>query len=317
MSSNPRLPLLTLASLSFVARAHAHDALALGADHLLSSWTPNHWLLGAIVAACLLYACGQRARTRRALTGQSPGRVEAGAFTLAMMTLLLALVSPLDRLSDLAFSAHMAQHELLMLLAAPLLVLARPLPTYLWALPRTARSRLAAVVRRPHVQRCFRILTAPLFALVLHGCVRWLWHMQRFFEAALQDEWIHGLQHATFFFSALLFWWGLVHGRYGRSGYGLSALFVLLTAMHTGALGALLSFGDHPWYPSYTQRARVYAIDPVADQQLAGLIMWVFAGLWLMLLGLALSLAWLGEARRRVGRGQVAALLRTRAGVRP
>src|ERR1700712_4216682 len=105
-----------------------------------------------------------------------------------MLTLLLALLSPLDRLSDLTFSAHMLQHELLMLLAAPLLVLSRPLPKYLRALPAPARLRVAQWLRQPSAVACFRMLSAPAVALVLHGLVRWLWHEPGLFEAALANE---------------------------------------------------------------------------------------------------------------------------------
>jgi cytochrome c oxidase assembly factor CtaG len=205
----------------------------------------------------------------------------------------------------------MTQHELLMLLAAPLLVLARPLPTYMHALPGRLRNIVARWLRRPALLAVFRFLTAPLVALFIHGVVRWLWHLPSWFQAALASEWVHGLQHASFFLSALLFWWGLVQGRYGRAGYGLSALFVLVTAIHTGALGALLSFSGHVWYPAYSPRLREVHLDPLRDQQLAGLIMWVGAFVWMLILTLAFLLAWLGEARRRVLRGSVAQLART------
>jgi len=115
-----------------------------------------------------------------------------------------------------------------------------------------------------------------------------------------------------FFTSAALFWWALVEGRYGRLGYGVSVLVVFATALHTGALGALIALARRPLYPLYEARA-AGAADPLEDQQLAGLIMWVGAGLLFMMLGLALFLAWIGEARRRAERGTLAALLRERA----
>ncbi|MDB4990670.1 MAG: hypothetical protein JWN04_5848 [Myxococcaceae bacterium] len=293
-----------------VGPTRAHDGAGLSARDWTHSWTPNLWLFALLGGASLLYLQGRRAQRRARRADHAPRQLENAAFVLSLLTLLFALASPLDRLSDLTFSAHMAQHELLMLLAAPLLVLARPLPTYLRALPAPARLGIARLLRQPVALASFRFLTAPLVALLLHGLVRWLWHIPALFEAALADEWVHGVQHASFFLTALLFWWGLVHGRYGRAGYGLSFLFVLLTAMHTGALGALLSFSEHAWYPTYRARSQPLELDPVFDQQVAGLIMWVGAGLWMMLLALALFLAWLGEARRRSERGSLAALAR-------
>jgi putative membrane protein len=286
------------------ARAHGGDPLA--PHELARAWTDNVWLIALLLGAALLYLRGDRARAGKRPAGASPHSLERSTFFIALATLVLALLSPLDRLSDLTFSAHMTQHELLMLVAAPLLVLARPLPTYLQALPPTWRARVAALLRAPRAVWLFRLATAPVVALVVHGAIRWLWHIPALFEAALASEWIHGVQHASFFFSALLFWWGLLQGRYGRAGYGVAALFVLLTAVHTGALGALLSLSEHVWYPTYEQRLRDAGLVPLRDQQVAGLIMWVVAFVWLLVLGLALFLAWLGEARRRTARGSTA-----------
>jgi putative membrane protein len=100
--------------------------------------------------------------------------------------------------------------------------------------------------------------------------------------------------------TAVLFWWGLIYGRYGRAAYGASVLFVFVTAIHTGVLGALFTFSRWPLYPLYEQRAHAHGVDPIADQQLAGVIMWVPAGVVLMLFGLGLFMAWLSESERRV-----------------
>jgi putative membrane protein len=110
---------------------------------------------------------------------------------------------------------------------------------------------------------------------------------------------LHALQHFCFFFTAALFWWTLVQGRYGRAGYGAGVLFVFITSVHSGILGALMTFGRALWYPTYDAPARAAGIDPLRDQQLAGLLMWIPAGLILMIVGLALCAAWLGEAERR------------------
>jgi putative membrane protein len=301
------LAVATLTSLA--APAQAHDAA--GAPSL--AFTANGWLIGLLCLALALYLRGDRLRARKRPRTLRPHSLERSAFFASLATLVLALLSPLDRLSDLSFAAHMTQHELLMLVAAPLLVLARPLPTYLQALPERARGRVAGALRNPRAVRLFRVATAPVLALFLHGAIRWVWHLPELFEAALANEWIHGLQHASFFLSALLFWWGLLQGRAGRAGYGLAALFVLATALHTGALGALLSLSDHVWYPSYERRAGLVELTPLHDQQLAGLIMWVGAFVWLLMLALALLLAWLGEARRRAARGSVALVTRQEA----
>ncbi len=255
---------------------------------LAERWTLNWWLFAAFALSVWLYRRGYRALTRRRGKAWPRGRRQALCFALAWIVLLIALVSPLDFLSDALFSAHMVQHELLMLVAAPLFVWARPLELYAWALPEHARGRVLGMAQT---------LTHPASALLLHGAVRWIWHVPVFFEAALAHEWVHGVQHASFFATAVLFWWTVMQGRYGRLGYGVSTVFVFATMMHTGALGALITFAQRVWYPTYATRAP----DALGDQQLGGLIMWVVAGAVGMLIGTALFAAWL-LASQRAGR---------------
>jgi cytochrome c2 len=130
--------------------------------------------------------------------------------------------------------------------------------------------------------------------------VIWAWHVPSLYEWAVHDEAVHAVQHAMFVGTSALFWWGLLYGRYGRAGYGAAVFYVFTTAVHTGILGALVTFAGTPIYPSYGPTSLAYGTDPLADQQVAGLLMWVPAGLILTFLGLALFVAWLGEADRRV-----------------
>jgi putative membrane protein len=152
----------------------------------------------------------------------------------------------------------------------------------------------------PALTRAWRWVSAPFSILLLHGLVIWLWHLPALFEAALRSEAVHAAQHASFFMTACVFWWGILRGRYGRGGYGVAAAFVFATAMHTSVLGALLTVAGRLWYPLYVARGQPYAVDALEDQELAGLIMWVPAGVLLGLLALALFAAWLGEAGRQV-----------------
>jgi putative membrane protein len=89
-----------------------------------------------------------------------------------------------------------------------------------------------------------------------------------------------------------------VQGRYGRAGYGASVFYVFTTSVHTGVLGALFTFLPRPLYPIYSARTS----DPLVDQQLAGLIMWIPAGFVFTLAGVALFAAWLAESGRRAAR---------------
>jgi putative membrane protein len=193
----------------------------------------------------------------------------------------------------------MSQHELLMVVAAPLLVLGRPAIALAWTLPPAARRAVSHGIKQPFWQLAWLFVYAPLFVLAAHAVVRWIWHQPAWFEAAMRDEALHTLQHASFFGSATLFWWALVHGRYGRIGYGLGVLFVFATMLHTSILGALISVAPRLLYPIYSDRTQQFGWEPLEDQELAGLIMWIPSGILFTAIGLALFAAWLGEAERR------------------
>jgi putative membrane protein len=280
----------------------------LTAARVLGWWTWDPLVIGALAVAAGLYVRG-RWRLRRQATGRPAVRAwETASWALGWLALFIALVSPLDALSDLLFSAHMAQHELLMLVAAPLLVIGRPLVCMLWALPASWRERLGRYSRAHSWRTAWHGLSGPLAVLVAHAVAVWVWHLPAPWEAALRSEGIHLFQHLCFFWTAALFWWALVHGRYGRVGYGIAVVFVFATALHTSVLGALITFAGRLWYPLYAERGRAWGIDPLEDQQLAGLIMWVPAGALFMLFGLALFAAWLGESERRLGYSPTAAV---------
>jgi putative membrane protein len=266
---------------------------------LLGAWTWDPLVIAVLVASATLYTAGAVRMARRAGAGLIAPR-QALAHGAGLAVLAVALISPLDRASDALFSAHMVQHELLMLVAAPLIVLGRPAAPVLWAMPRRWRVRARRAARRPALVGTWRALTAPAVALVLHAAARWLWHIPSAFEIALAHEAIHALQHATFFGTAVLFWWTLIHGRYGRAGYGVAVLFVFLTMLHSGLLAALLGLADHPLYASHAARTAGWGLDPTQDQQRAGLFMWIPAGVAMTAIGLALLGAWLGQSARAI-----------------
>lgn len=254
--------------------------------------------------AAWLYARGLAEIWRRSGGRKGIRGWEAACFGAGWLTLAVAMASPLHPWGELLFSAHMAQHEVLMLVAAPLLVLGRPLAAFLWSLPQAARERVGEWTTSRPVARVWRTITGPLAVFVIHGLALWLWHVPALYEAALSNDAVHLAQHASFFGSAALFWWALIHGRYGRMGYGVAVLCVFATALHSGVLGALLTFAPRLWYPIHAQRAAVWGLQPLEDQQLAGLIMWVPAGALFVALGLGLFAAWLGESERRAEMGE-------------
>jgi len=266
-------------------------------------WTLEPFVLAVLLLGGGLYARGLLRIWSRMGRGRGLRAWEAWCFGAGWLSLWVALVSPLDRLSDILFSTHMAQHEILMVVAAPLIVLGRPFLPVLWALGPSPREALGAWARRPGVRRAWGWLTGPCVVLLLHGAAIWLWHAPFFFQAALASETVHAFQHLCFFWTAALFFWALVQGGYGRLGYGVAVLFVFATSVHTSVLGALLTFASRLWYPVYAGRSAAWGVAPLADQQLAGLYMWIPSGMTFLVIGLGLLAAWVGEAERRVALG--------------
>jgi putative membrane protein len=268
----------------------------LAPHELWSAWSFEPAVLFGLGLTGWLYVNGVRKLWRSAGRGKGLRRWEAGAFASGWIVLVVALVSPLHRLGEVLFSAHMAQHELLMAAAAPLLVLGRPLLAFVWALPMSWRRTLGSWAAIAPVRGTWELLTLPLVAWTLHAAAIWLWHAPPLFEATLRSESIHAIQHLSFLGSGLLFWWALLRGREGRIGRPAAVLYLFTTSMHTSLLGALLTFSSRLWYPLYASNTAAWGITPLEDQQLAGLIMWVPAGLAYLIATLAISASWLSEA---------------------
>jgi putative membrane protein len=276
--------------LPVVAGAHA-DAPAAGRIADLP-WSFEPWVLISLALSAGLYAVGVLRLWQQAGKGRGVHAGQAAAFASGWLVLALALVTPLDPLGARLFSAHMVQHELLMIVAAPLLVLGRPLGVWAWALPFEGRRATGRFFRRPAWRAGWRAVTSPLSAWSVHAAVLWLWHVPLLFDAALIDEGVHAWQHSAFLASALLFWWSVL-GAATRKGQGVALLSLFTTMVHTGALGALLTLAPTAWYRAYEQTAPALGWSALEDQQLGGLVMWVPAGLVYVICGLALAADWI------------------------
>lgn len=257
------------------------------------------WDLGVIallVSAGALYLAGSIRLWRR---GAVRRPLEPLAFGAGWVALMASVLPPLDALAIELFSIHMVQHELMMLVGAPLLTLGRPLPIWLTALPERPRHAAARALQSRLLSSGWAAVTTPVLACALHGLAIWIWHMPRLYDMAVGNEAVHALQHATFVGTSMVLWWGLLYGRYGRAGYGAAVFYLFATAVHTGILGAILTLAGVPLYGSYRAPAAARGIDALGDQQLAGLVMWVPAGFVFTLAGLAFLAAWLSAAERR------------------
>jgi putative membrane protein len=270
---------------------------------LWSAWSLEPAIIICLALSAWLYLRGIRSLWRSAGPGHGIRRWEAAAFAIGWITLFLALVSPLHRLGSVLFSAHMAQHELLMAAAAPLLVLGRPMVPFVWALPMRWRRTVGDWAAVTPVRGTWQLLSMPLVAWTLHGAAVWLWHAPPLFEATLRSDLVHALQHMSFLGTGLLFWWALLRGRGGGIGRPAAVLYLFTTSVHTTVLGALLTFSSRAWYPLYAPATAAWGLTPLEDQQLAGLIMWVPANLSYLIAALAIASVWLKEPAPRIALG--------------
>lgn len=265
--------------------AHAPDGDAAGL-----AWSLSPWLLVPGGLALALYVAGLLRLWRRAGLGRGIDGWRIAAFGAGVAVLFLALVWPLDALGAWSLAAHMGQHMLLLALAPPLLLLGRPLAIWAQALPGRWPGRLhragAPAVRRLHLRLALATGT--------HCAVMLAWHLPAATAAALDHEGLHWAMHGSFLLAGLWYWSVLLQGiRERQAGVGPGLVSIVAVMMAMGLLGALLVFAPRPLYPVYVERAPLLGLDALADQQLAGLVMWIpsalpylAGGLWLAVLGL-------------------------------
>jgi putative membrane protein len=285
-----------------IAAELLHDQGAVTPEHFWTAWTFEPLVVMGLGAAALAYTIGSYRLRARAPDHNPVGRWQAASFWAGWLVLALVLLSPLHGLGERLFSAHMAQHELLMVLAAPLLVLGRPLLPGLWALSPPHRQIVGSISRVTWLRRGWSMVTRLDVATALQIFAILVWHAPTLYQESVRSESVHALQHTAFLGSALLFWWAVFHGARARLRYGAAVLCLFLTTIVTGGLGALLTVAPHPLYPVYSAGTRASGFTPLEDQQLAGLIMWIPGGLTYLVAALALTKAWLGESDRRVRR---------------
>jgi putative membrane protein len=232
----------------------------------------------ALLIAGAVYAIGIVRLWRRAGSGRGVASPRVACFAAGLIAIAIALFSPLDAMSEELFSAHMVQHLLLVIAAAPLLVLGEPQYVMLWVLRVDARRSVARWWRDAHALRAvWHAVSQPTIAWLLHVGALWAWHVPKLYDAALHDERIHIVEHMSFLLTALLFWWVALDRR--RLRVGTATFYLFAAALQGTLLGALLTIARHPWYVAHYTTTQSWGLSPLEDQQLAGLIMWIPAGL--------------------------------------
>lgn len=263
----------TLIASSLLIGAFAGTAAAHGDEThgLQLAWTFDPWIVVPLLLTGLLYDLGSMRLSLRMRAGKHRFS-HALAFWSGWLALAGALVSPLHWLGEHLFTVHMIEHEIVMAVAAPLIVIARPIGAFFWALPRTGRHSVLRVFQA--LRDVWRYITRGNVSTLLHGLVIWIWHVPLLFDAAVTNTTLHRLQHLSFFLAAVLFWWSVLW----VSDRGIAAWHLFVTMMHTSVLGALIALAPRVLYVAQTRMAADWGVTPLEDQQLAGIVMWVPAG---------------------------------------
>lgn len=250
---------------------------------ILWRWSVDPSIAVGIALVIVLYGRGM-ARSLRVVGGTSrQSRLpQALAFAAGLVIVIVALESPIDYLSGSLFTFHMIQHLLLIMVAAPLLLLGDPGVTMMRGIPlQVRRSVLQAGSRRPWVRRSVQIaskIASPRGVFFLFVGDLYLWHWSRLFNLTLQNDTVHLTEHLCFLVTALLWWSQVVDQRavHARLSYAERAVFTVLTAGVSNVLALYFVFAPQPLYSAYADlKTRTYGMTVLGDQQIAGAIMWV------------------------------------------
>jgi putative membrane protein len=275
-----------------ISTAEAHGGPEI---HLSQSiWTFDPWIVIPVGVAGILYALGFSKLWLRASGSREIFAWGAAAYGFGWLALAGALVSPLHWLGEHLFTFHMIEHEILMAVAAPMIVVARPIGALLWGLPFHMRRWTGRRLKGRGVQAAWMWASGGTTATLLHTVAIWGWHAPALFDAAITDVTLHRLQHLSFFSTAVLFWWSVIW----RSDLGRAAWHVFVTMLHTSVLGALMALAPHVLYATQTRTAEEWGLTPLEDQQLAGIVMWIPAGIIYAGAALALFALWIASSSK-------------------
>jgi cytochrome c oxidase assembly factor CtaG len=208
-------------------------------------------------------------------------------YLTGLVSVGVALVSPIDALASTVLTIHMVQHLLLLMIAPLLLLLADPLAALVWGLPTRIRPRIIA---RLFTQGClFRDILSALTLMPVTWSIYvvnlWAWHHPAFYQLALRNEWVHDLQHLLFFFTAVVFWWPIVNPAprlHGSISYGYRIIYLVAATLQNTLLGMAISIPERVLYPFYATVPWFRSLGPVDDQALGGGIMWVSGHMYLI-----------------------------------
>ncbi len=245
---------------------------------LVNDWSFEPLIIGALALAAVLYWLGEwtsnRARARplwRSL-----------CFYSGLLFIFIALESPIDFLDGQLFWLHMVQHLLLIMVAAPLIILGDPAIPILRSSPLGPRRRFLRMVTTQswshRVGVAFSWIASPIPAAIIFLVDLYLWHWSYLFNLTLQNQTVHDLEHLCFLATALLFWSQVIEQRpmHMKMSYIQRAGYVVLVGAAGNLLAMYFVFATKPLYQQYARLSpRPFGMDAITDQQLAGALMWV------------------------------------------
>src|ERR1700684_4049741 len=258
-----------------------------------SSWTCPFWATAGLLATALLYLRGWRRIRRTRPLIFPPWR--AWCFVGGLVSLWIAVASPLDTLDGLLLVAHMTQHLILMSVVPPLLLLGAPAVPLLRALPRSVlRDGLGPFLRTPTLYRVGHLLTHPVFAWLAMNIAYLGWHVPSAYELALRSPGWHQVEHACFLVTSLLFWFPVIQPwpSVARGSRWIMLAYLAGADLINTALAAFLTFAGRVIYPSYANVPRIFGLSALGDQVAAGALMWVIGSIFYFvpLVGIAIHL---------------------------
>jgi putative membrane protein len=279
--------------------AHGQTRAAPELPGVLLAWRPDPLPLAGVALAALAYLWASR-RVAGRHPRNPPPRWRTWSFLGGLAAIILALSSPIEAYEAQLFSVHMVQHMLLELVAAPLLLLAAPATLALRAAAPPVRRRLLALLH----SRAVAVLTFPLLTWLVFAAVNWGWHFSGLYDQALENPPLHYLQHATFLLAALLFWWPVVAADPGRwrLPHPVRLFYLFLAMPQNSFLGVALMSAPTVLFPHYLSTPRSWGPTPLADQNLGGVIMWVFGDVVFLTAMAAVVASWVRHEDRRTAR---------------
>ena len=284
---------------------------------VLTSWNWRVEIILVLALAGTVYIRGWRHLRRRTRGRQRPYRPgqpwplsatwRLVSYLVGLVFITIALMSPIDVMSGQLFFMHMVQHLLLIMIAPPLLLIANPMAVMLWGLPDRLRRPVGqgfsrALHRDSNSRKLLRTITSPGVVWLLWVIVIVGWHDPDMYNAALRSDFVHDIEHISFFLVSMAYWWHVtgagprIHKQFGLLG---RIIFVLAAIPPNMMTGVVLAFAENPIYAYYMDIPRIWNISVMTDQRISGVIMWIPGSMMYIIAALVLISQLLGQEERK------------------